>query len=283
MGLRRPSRAVIYDCVILGAGPAGMAAAVQLQRSGFQILVLEKNEPGGLLRNAHQVENYLGHLKIPGKHLVNLMKSHLKKWRITWRKEEVLKVRRSRQFEVHTQKQVYLAKTVLVATGTKPKKWNLERDVKVFYDWASLQPQLKKHKRARIGVIGGGDLAFDFALHLKEQGHEPLVFIRNRISCLPLLRKRAQKLQTFENTEIKSVKKQGETMVLASTKENFTVDFVLVAIGREPLLPPLPPQATLGLYFAGDVHGGKYRQASIAAGDGLKAAMQISEYLSAQA
>ena len=50
----------VYDTLIVGGGPAGIAAAIQLKRSGFKVLILEKNKLGGLLRNANLVENYPG-------------------------------------------------------------------------------------------------------------------------------------------------------------------------------------------------------------------------------
>ncbi len=277
---------MIYDCIVIGGGPAGIAAGVQLKRTGWNVLLLEKSVPGGLLKSAHQVENYLGHLKISGEALANLFKKQLKAWKIPCYRENVQTVKKKNGFEVKTLKNFYHAKTTLIATGTVPKKWPLaipnSIQKKVFTDWNSLEKTLQKNPHSRIGIIGGGDLAFDFALHVKKLGGTPLIFVRNKSTCLDILLKRSLKrgLLIFENTKISKLGKQGETMILYSTKENFKVDFVLVAIGREPKFPKIPSRKTPGLYLAGDVQNGHCRQAGIAAGDGLKAAMKISRYLS---
>lgn len=279
---------MIYDCIIIGGGPAGIAASIQLKRTGWNILLLEKSSLGGLLVNAHQVENYLGHLKISGKALARLFQKQVKIWKIPCRREEVKAVIKRGIFEVSTSKNSYHGKTVLIATGTIAKKWPLPiphiLQKKVFTDWSSLESKLQKKPHARIGIIGGGDLAFDFALHMKALGAFPLIFVRNKPTCLALLFKRSieQGIQIFENTKINNVEEQGKNLLLYSAKQYFETDLILVAIGREPTLPEIHSKKTPGLYFAGDVQNGLHRQAGIAAGDGLKAAMKISHYLQAR-
>lgn len=288
MALPRLSQSKIYDCIIIGAGPAGLAAALQLKRAGFSILLIEKHRLGGFLRNAQEVENYLGFLKISGEELCKKLQRQLQKWKIPVLYKEVLSIQRNsqrkRHFLVHTISESYPAKTVIVATGTKPKKLSIKRlseavRKKILYE---LAPLLRLKSKKRIGIIGGGDLAFDYALHLREKHHKAVIFASHRISCLPLLLKRCKKrkLACFENTEIKEIKKQGDSLILASSQGNFAVDYVLVAIGRKPLSPPISHRRPQGLYYAGDVHNGIYRQANIAAGDGLKAAMKVIQMLS---
>lgn len=279
MVLPLPSPSRIYDCIIVGAGPAGIAAATQLKRTDFQVLLIEKESPGGMLRNAQAVENYLGFLKISGGELCKKFQKHLQKWKIPLLKEEVLTIKKRRLFLVQTESKTYTSRTVIVATGTKPKKFPLKKlsthlSKKIIYE---LGPLLRLKSKNRIGIVGGGDLAFDYALHLKERIHEPLIFARHKFTCLPLLLKRSteRKILRFESVKLKSVERQGQKLILHSTKGNFEVDYVLVAIGRKPQMPRISPPHPKGLYWAGDVHNGPFRQAVIAAGDGLKAAMKV--------
>lgn len=277
---------MIYDCIVIGGGPAGIAACIQLKRTGWSVLLLEKSKPGGLLKNAYQVENYLGHLKISGKALTSLFQKQLKEWEIPCHRDEVKTVTKIENFELSTVNTTYHAKTVLIATGTIAKKWPLTiphaLSKSVFTEMNLLQDKLRKNPHTRVGIIGGGDLAFDFALNLKALGAIPMIFIRNKPTCLALLFKRSveQGIQIFEKTKINKIENQSKNLLLCSAKQYFEADFILVAIGREPALPEIQSKKTSGLYFAGDVKNGIHRQAGIAAGDGLNAAMKISHYLS---
>ena len=72
-----------YDCIIIGAGPAGVAAAVHMKRTGLNIVLIEKKNIGGLLRNANLIENYLGFPEgISGKRFAGCLRRHLQRLRI---------------------------------------------------------------------------------------------------------------------------------------------------------------------------------------------------------
>ncbi|MCP5108408.1 MAG: NAD(P)/FAD-dependent oxidoreductase, partial [bacterium] len=112
------------DVAIIGAGPAGIAAAVQLKRYGIKCLLFEKDRPGGLLKNAHRVENYPGFPRgITGPQLAELLREHLEVFRITpvieavegleyWETENC--------YLITTGESVYQAKIVVSACGTAP-------------------------------------------------------------------------------------------------------------------------------------------------------------------
>jgi thioredoxin reductase len=110
-----------YTVVVVGAGPAGIAAAIYLKRAGIDPLVFERDEVGGLLRNAHSVENYPGFPDgVSGQELVELLKRQLVRWRIDVRMEEVHKISREGDvFIVVSESGEVFAKSVIVATGTK--------------------------------------------------------------------------------------------------------------------------------------------------------------------
>lgn len=139
------------NVTIIGAGPAGIAAGIQLKRSGINTLVLEKDEIGGLLRNANLVENYPGFpLGITGLNLVNLFREQLRGVSVRPRFEEVIGLDFKKViFFIETRKKTYLSRIVVIATGTKPKEimdFAIPEKVKdkMFYE---IYPVLKVRKR----------------------------------------------------------------------------------------------------------------------------------------
>lgn len=159
-----------------------------------------------------------------------------------------------------------------MATGTKPKKIDIKNidKSKIFYEIYDLIPNLKEKNCCTI--IGGGDAAFDYALNLSKRNIKSKIHFRSKFpKCLPLLFRRAQK---DKNIEIFSS---------SIEYESDNSDFYLVACGRDPNMPQsdidLEKSNIPGLYFAGDVQTGQFRQTSIAIGQGVLAAMKADEYL----
>ncbi len=280
---------MIYDCVVIGAGPAGIIASLQLKRQGYNVLLFEKNQIGGLLRNAYFVENYLGFERgISGKELATIFCRQISSFGIELVNAEVIKIRKQRLFEIYAKKKKYKARSVLVATGTVPKKAKIINEneycgSKVFYDIIDLIDSIDlpfTGAKKDILIIGGGDVAFDYALHLFELGHNPYIIMRSTVQCLPLLRKRVEKkkIPYVENVIPLRIENKTKVEVLC-THKTFKADAVLIAIGRTPTYPQLEVPNKVGLFFAGDVKNKKYRQVHIATGDALKTAMVIEHYL----
>jgi len=281
-----------YDIAIIGAGPAGIAAAVQLRRYNIDPLLFESGSVGGLLLNANLVENYMGFPQgIQGKVLVDLLCKHLAAANIETKQERVMEVDFSDGlFKLKTTSNKYASKIVMLASGTRPKTISIpasDNEVKsrIFYE---VHPLLDICDN-RIAVIGAGDAAFDYALNLARFNQ---VTINNRgvkTSCLPLLWERAKKNAKIEYREkclLEHVSSISNGLELSwRMNENDwkeQVHFLLIAIGRTPIIDYLSESLQSRLeeftakgmmYLIGDVKNGLYRQFSIAAGDGVKAAM----------
>lgn len=286
----------IHDVIIIGAGPAGIACAIQLKRSGINPLVFEKENPGGLLYNANMVENYPGFPSgISGYNLAELLKKHLRSEKIKTIKKTAIRARFvNSKFIIETSEDIYRSGILVIAAGTEPKlltsKMHSPASAKrIFYDLNGLRNSVNKN----ILIIGAGDLAFDYALNL---GHKNKITLINRsasVNCLPLLFKRAMKLSRFEylnNTYAENIimgmAKQLTVDLMQNGKRTvINADCILAAIGRIPVKPLLP--AVLSgklvqerkLFIIGDAANKHYRQASIAAGDGVRTAMVINELL----
>jgi thioredoxin reductase (NADPH) len=284
------------DVAIVGAGPAGIASALQLKRFGINPLLFEKSRIGGLLNNAYCVENYPGFPKgISGPALVKKFKQHLKKWKINIIKEHVVSITRYRgNFILHA-KRNYTTKFLVVSSGTKPKYPEFDLNglgKRIFFE---VYP-LRKKKNKKIIIVGAGDAAFDYALNLG-RNNKIIIFNRDKkIKGLTLLFQRIQQsfyrknITYMSNMNILTIEQLNNCSIVKVSnrgKEKFLVcDYVIFAIGREPATDFLPltlrrkfPDGDKNVYFIGDVKHGNLRQTGIAIGDGIHTAMKIHQYL----
>jgi thioredoxin reductase (NADPH) len=290
----------VEDVLIIGAGPAGLAAGIQLQRYGIPPLILERAQPGGLLRNANWVENYPGFPGgISGEALVQLMLEQASDVGVEITTSEVTRLDwNGRHFRVKATSGLHRARCVMIASGTRPHPFTdfalpLQNSDRILYEVAPLS----KTHQAKIAIVGAGDAAFDYALNLTK--HENQVWLLNRgdtLKCLPLLWERSQQqslIQYLHHTAIQKVSAlpnhqlELECHSPAGTS-NFQVDYLIGALGRSPQMDFVTPnllqqsatlQAQGWLHLIGDVDNGLYRQTAIAIGDGLRAAMQIYQKL----
>lgn len=281
------------DVLIIGAGPSGLAAAIQLRRYGVGPLVLEKSTVGGLLNNANLVENYPGFPQgIEGPQLVERMQDHAQAFAVEIRSEEVVKLNRSQgTYEVRTSVNCYQAPTVIVASGTKPlqpSNVNIDASVAdgVFYEVFPL----RDCSGQTIAIVGAGDAAFDYALNLAPQNKVILLNRSDSIKALPLLIHRVQASSeiAYEPNVHLSTIAAGANFHLrllghrSAQDYQLEVDKVVFAIGRAPQLDFLTPDLSANphndnFHIIGDVANGLFRQTSIAVADGVAAAMQIHQ------
>jgi len=303
----------MHDVAIVGAGPAGIAASIFLKRAGFDVQLFEKNQVGGLLLNAYFVENYPGFPHgIKGNELCKLFKIQLEKWSINPISKEVIEITRGKnKFILKTTKDIKEFKAVLIATGSKPKKLGMPGEEKffrkhIFYEVKDILPIIKPGDNCIL--IGGSDTAFDYALNLAENNASVDLYFRSRRpKCLPLLENRAKKIATIilhpfstplqidkinNKTVIKFQIKENKNIIHSNNKQNdsnhtnivtSTSDYILIACGRLPnddlISKDFMEENISGLYIAGDLRKGRYRQVGIAVGDGIYTAMCIEEYL----
>ena len=285
------------DVVIIGAGPAGMATAIQLKRNGIEPVILEKGEIGGLLKNANLVENYPGFPDgISGLRLIELFERQLAKAGVAVSSETVLELEHTGEvFSVKTNRRELRSTVAVIATGTKPKRTREIRiargvDDRVLHE---VHP-IRGIKGKKVAIIGAGDAAFDYALGLSKENEVAILNRSAEEKCIPLLRQRCANVENISyRTDlcVREVADDDGRVVLSclngdSQKENqIWADYVVIAAGREPCLDFLGAKLRGSvkdlterrkLYLVGDVKNEIYRQTAICVGDGVKAAMQIS-------
>ncbi len=286
----------VEDIAIIGAGPAGLAAGLQLQRYALAPLILEKNQPGGLLRNANWVENYPGFPHgISGMDLVKLMLQHAQEVGLEIRPAQVSRLDwNGRHFRVDTNQGLLRTRCLVIASGTQPRPFTdftlpLQNMDRILYEVAPLFGL----KESEIAIVGAGDAAFDYALNLAQRENQVLILNRGEtLKCLPLLWERSQsesRIHYRHHTEIQKVSalSNGQLELECHSPagiSQFQVDYLIGALGRQPQLDFVSKNLqrqikTLEekgwLYFIGDVCNDIYRQTAISVGDGLRAAMQI--------
>ena len=285
-----------YQIAIIGAGPAGIAAAIQLKRYGFDPIVFEKNQVGGLLANANLVENYPGFPDgIRGNELVELMKKQLANY-VETNNEDVTEVDYSNNlFSVISKSGTMQSKVLIIATGTKHREFSdieIPKGVKdkVIYEIKSIL----NIKGKTIAIIGAGDAAFDYALNLAKSNNVIIINRNSETSCLPLLEKRASQfsnIAVWANSKIREVidSKNNRIQILVDREtgiEKIETDYLIPAIGREPNLDILSDSLKNNsdklrhegtLYYIGDVKNDMFRQTAISVGDGIHSAMEIYE------
>ena len=156
-----------YDIAIIGAGPAGMTAALYGMRAGMNVLLLEKAFPGGQMVSSNFVENYPGFVGISGAELAMNMKKQLTD--ITYKTAEILSIEHSEDIKIiRSKKEEFQTKNIVIATGATPKKLGFANEERltgrgVSY-CATCDGAFYRGKTAT--VIGGGNTALDDALYL---------------------------------------------------------------------------------------------------------------------
>lgn len=279
---------------IIGAGPAGIACAVQLKRSGITPTVFEQGRIGGLLNNAFLVENYPGFPNgISGQRLVNRFHAHLLRWNIPVVHDLIKTVSYNEKKYILEASKKYTAQFVVVASGTKPilpAAGFTIHDERILYEVYSIRKKRKK----TIVIIGSGDAAFDYGLNLCRHNRVYIINRNQTAKALGLLQKRVKSVGNkrmiyLAKTWIREIRQRCSGFSLKTNRHdnNKTIlcNYLLYAIGREPALDFLSPSLkkksgkNSSLLYIGDVKNGDKRQTSIAVGDGVKAAVNIvSEY-----
>ncbi len=299
------------DCIIIGAGPAGLSAALYLARYERETLILT-GDLGGQTFNAGLIENYPAIDQIPGNELIMKMVDQVKKYDKVELKypTKVLKlVKTAEGFEVETEEgERYQSKTVIIASGKHHRHLGLpgeeEMVGKGLSYCATCDGPFAKGKE--VVVIGGGNSAASSALILSK--------IATKVTVLTLDEKmraeqvRVEAMEAAGNIEIIGKAKttgllqEGEMLnaveyeTSSGERQRVSAQMVFVEIGYEPNsdifedLVELNPgkeiivrhdnmTKTEGLYACGDITDIAHKQIIIAAGDGAKAAMSVNIYL----
>jgi len=293
-----------HQVIVIGAGPAGLSAAIYLHRGGVQALTLERALPGGQVINTIEIANYPGFPEgISGADLVSRMHQQALRFGAEMETAEVSAIKKSGDgFLVKTTLGEYQAEAVILASGSTPRKLDApgEREFLgrgVSYCGTCDAPFFKGKD---VVSVGGGDVALEEAIHLAKFAHSvTMVHRRDRFRGTQILQDEVRSLPNLSFAlesvveSISGADKVERVMlknVRTSQRSELETDGVFVFVGYRPNSGPVRGLAELdeggavvtdsametsqqGLYAVGDVRKNSFRQIVTAAGDGATAAM----------
>ena len=223
-----------FDCVVVGAGIAGMTAAIYLKRSNVNVLLLDSEAPGGLLNKITSIENYPGFNKITGSELAYKIYEQVTNLGIEVRYGNVLEIKDN---IVTTDIEQIKTKKVILAIGRKARKLENTNDVLNISYCALCDANLYKNKI--VAVIGYSNSAIEEAIYLSEICKKVIVIGRG--SSFKGEQILIEKLNNLKNVEIyldcviKNLKKENNVLKeIETNKGNFKIDGMFVSIGYEP-------------------------------------------------
>lgn len=291
-----------YDNIIIGAGPAGLSAALYSARAGKKVLILEKATPGGQIYLSSLVENYPGVKSTDGQKLVEIMLEQAKSFGAEVKPfNEVLETDLKNKI-VKTKDAEYQGGCIIIATGNRWKKLNVSGEEKfvgrgVSYCATCDGPFFKDQI---VAVIGGGNTAVEESLHLTNFASKViLVHRRDELRAEKYIADKAlnhEKMEFLWNSEVVSIngKEKVESLTVKNNKttEEKTIELggVFIFVGMLPNSEMFKGQIDLdergyiltnekmqtnlpGVYAAGDVRSSPVKQITTAAADGTIASI----------
>ncbi|MBO5414643.1 MAG: thioredoxin-disulfide reductase [Bacilli bacterium] len=293
----------MYDVIIIGAGPAGLTAAIYLGRAGKKVLILEKNVYGGQIVNSKEVENYPAISKISGFEFSNNLYNQAKNFGAELKYETVVNLTKDK--EVTTNRGKYQAKSIIIATGLSNRTLEID-GVDSFIGrgisyCATCDGNFFKDKV--VAVVGGGNTALEDAIFLSNickkvyiihrrttfRGEKILQDILNKKENVEfILNSNVVKINGNEllesiiintNNEEKELQIDGLFLAIGQIPNNSYIDIIDLdekgyAIANEDCKTNID-----GIYVAGDFRTKKVRQLVTAASDGATAAINAIEYI----
>ncbi|MGC8955592.1 MAG: NAD(P)/FAD-dependent oxidoreductase [Fervidobacterium sp.] len=263
---------------IVGGGPAGVSCATLLKRYGIGVVIYEKRQLGGLITNAWLVENFPLVEPASGELLAQKLREAVEKYNIPVVYDEIYLVKKAddaKKIKLVGAKSTYFSDIVVLATGTKPKRIEkLETSDRVVYEFRDLPDYVES-----VAFYGGGDVAFDGAIKNHYLGRLSTILVRNnKLKAVPRLVDEVKRLKipVKFNEKIVRVSENNGKLLVETIKEEKLFDALLIAIGRESNLPKIEGlEIGQQVHIIGDAGHDRYRQSSIAVGDGIRCAMEI--------
>lgn len=300
----------IYDVIIIGAGPAGMTAAVYTSRGSLSTLMIERGVPGGQMANTEEVENYPGFDHILGPDLSTKMFEHAKKFGAEYAYGDIKEIIDGEEYKtVVAGSKEFKARAIIISTGAEYKKLGAPGEKELSGRGVSYCAVCDGafFKGKELVVVGGGDSAVEEGVYLTRFASKvTIVHRRDELRAQSILQKRAfdnEKIGFIWSHTVKEInEKDGKvgSLTLVSTKtgeeQEFKADGVFVYVGMLPLSKPFEKLGITnengyietnehmetkipGIFAAGDVREKALRQIVTATGDGSIAAQSAQHYI----
>ena len=301
---------MVYDLIIVGGGPAGITAGIYGARQKLKTLLVTPLFGGQITKKAVLINNYPGFDKISGLDLSKKFEDHLKNQEIDIEEDEVVKVEKKRlSFFVFTKNQTFEGRSVIIASGAEPRRLSIKGEKEFLGKGLGYCVVCDGYvfSDKNVVVVGGGNAGFEAAQFLSQIAKKIYILeYGSKVMADKINQEiigRDKKIEIITDAEVKEIK--GDRFVNSiiyqdrKTKKDKTlkIDGVFVQIGlktKHPLLGDListnakkeimfdsetNQTKTPGLFVAGDVGAGRFKQIVIACGEGAKAALSAFNYL----
>ncbi|MBQ9181790.1 MAG: FAD-dependent oxidoreductase [Bacilli bacterium] len=301
---------MMYDIVIIGAGPAGLTAAIYARRANKKVLVLEAKTYGGQIINTLDIENYPVEAHISGFDFATKLYNQTKDLGAEIIFEKAIEIKDGEEKEVVTEKNTYKCKTVILATGSFNRKLGIKNEDELVGKGVSYCATCDGsfYKKKNVAVVGGGNTALEDALYLSNiadtvylihrrdsfKGEEVTVNeLKNKDNVKIIYNSNVtklisdSKLKSIEVTDndgnVKTIDVEGLFVAVGRIPENRNFSKVVeldeagYAIAKEDCHTNTP-----GIFVAGDNRVKLVRQLVTAAGDGAVAATEAIKYINSR-
>ena len=295
----------MYDSIIIGAGPAGMTAAIYLARANKKVLIIEKETIGGQISSSPLVENYPGYEGISGSVLANNMYNQVDKLGVDIELDEVTDIIPGELHTVKTLDNEFKARTVIIATGVKYRLLDLENEIELIGNGIHFCVSCDGafYKGKHVAVIGGGNTGIINALALADMCEKVyLIQDKDKLTGEKILQdklKQKVNVEVITNSVVSKIigdDKLEKIIIKNGKKENeIVVDGMFISIGLMPQSDFLKGIIDLdkfnyavsfdtktkidGIFVAGDIRTKPFRQITTAVNDGTTSALYALEYL----
>lgn len=299
---------MLHDMIVVGGGCAGLGAAIYARRYNMEVLVLSESL-GGTITTTHLVENYPGFISLSGQELADHIIAHAKANDVAFKVgSRVTSIKKEGDiFKVQFGTEIFEARTVLVATGTTYKKLGVPGEAEFSAKGVSYCATCDAgfFKGKSVLMVGAGDSAVKESLILAEFAKDVTLIARgDKLRPEPINLKRMEATPNIKvrfNTQIAEI--MGDKVIQKvkfMNGEEMETEGVFIEIGRIPLtdmvndlgvnknekgeiiINGMSETNVPGLYAAGDVADGEWKQAIVGVAEGCKAAYKAFEFVSAQ-
>ena len=300
----------MFDVVVIGAGVAGMTAALNARRGGKTVLLIEQETIGGQIAVSPRVENIPSIKEISGEQYSSMLFEQISDLGVDFELEKVLSINKEDNiFKITTDYNVHEAKTVIIACGVKPRHIGVEREEELIGKGVSYCAVCDGafFKGEDVALIGDANTALQYALQLSSYcNHVYICALFDHLFADDILCQRVKNTENISiDYEIELKQFVGEDsltgLIFENTKtheiKKYDVKAAFIAIGQIPdndryanlveldkgyiVTNELMETKTEGLYAAGDCRKKTFRQVVTAENDGMIAALRAINYLNA--
>lgn len=300
----------LWELIIVGAGPAGLNAALYAARKGIEVLLLTE-DLGGQVIDTNGIDNYIGKRETNGSQLINDFWEHIQQYdiaTIVGEKANEIKAMQGEHRVISNNNREYKARTIIIASGAQKRHLGMKQEYVLTGRGVHYCAVCDGYLYAGrpVAVVGGGNSGLEASLDLAKMDCDvSLIEIQNELMGDQYLQEQIEKndnIRVYKGTQVKKIKGEEklESVVIKDNKtaeeKELSIDALFIEIGlvansdfligvvgtnerKEIIINENNETDVEGIWAAGDVTNIKDKQIIIAAAEGAKAALRVNEYL----